>query len=198
MCSPGPAARVGGVGGGSIVKRAPFVVAATAAGLAGVLSYHTKGTSLAALSAAPAPGRAPARSGSGGGGQASQPASSQPASSSHPPASSGQPATSHPTTPPTSAAPVGGTATGTLEQYGYGELSVRVTVSGGHISSIGTAELRTAESYSQQLAVQAIPMLRSEILKAQSTRVYGITGATYTSEAYAASVQSALDKLHFA
>ena len=183
------------------MKRAPFVVAATAAGLAGVLSYHTKGTSLAALSSAPAPGRAPtAKTGHGGGGQASAPAS-------HPagrhPAGTGQPAgtqpaTSRPTTPPTSAASVGGTATGKLEQYGYGELSVRVTVAGGHISSIGTAELRTAESYSQQLAVQAIPMLRSEILKAQSTRVYGITGATYTSEAYAASVQSALDKLHFA
>jgi uncharacterized protein with FMN-binding domain len=38
-------------------------------------------------------------------------------------------------------------------------------------------------------------MLRSEVLSAQSARVNAISGATYTSEAYTASVQSALDTL---
>jgi uncharacterized protein with FMN-binding domain len=37
--------------------------------------------------------------------------------------------------------------------------------------------------------------LQREILSAQSARVNNVTGATYTSEAYAYSVQSALDKL---
>jgi uncharacterized protein with FMN-binding domain len=40
-----------------------------------------------------------------------------------------------------------------------------------------------------------IPLLRNEILSAQSARISGISGATYTSEAYAYSVQAALDTL---
>jgi uncharacterized protein with FMN-binding domain len=87
---------------------------------------------------------------------------------------------------------------GAAEQYGYGVISVKVTVSGSKITDISVADLQTAESYSQQLANQVIPMLRNEILKAQSLHVYGISGATYTSDAYAQSVQSALTKLHFA
>jgi uncharacterized protein with FMN-binding domain len=57
--------------------------------------------------------------------------------------------------------------------------------------------LKTAEQFSQQLAVQAIPVLRNEVLSAQSARIQAVSGATYTSEAYAQSVQAALDKAHF-
>lgn len=115
------------------------------------------------------------------------PAPSQPAS--HPSSPAGAAASAQPT----------GTAsaTGTLEQYGYGELSARVTISGGHITAVSVPELRTAEQYSQQLAVQVIPMLRKEVLAAQSAHIQAVSGATYTSEAYAASLQAALDKVHF-
>jgi hypothetical protein len=87
-------------------------------------------------------------------------------------------------------------ATGTLVQYGYGELSVTVTVHGNQVTAVSVPVLRTAEPYSQQLAEQAIPMLRSEVLAAHGARIHGISGATYTSAAYAQSLQSALDKLH--
>ena len=56
--------------------------------------------------------------------------------------------------------------------------------------------LRTAEPYSQQLAAQVIPMLKSEVLAAGSAQINGVSGATYTSQAYATSLQAALDKLH--
>ena len=36
--------------------------------------------------------------------------------------------------------------------------------------------------------------MKAKILAAQSTQVAAVSGATYTSEAYAQSVQSALDK----
>jgi uncharacterized protein with FMN-binding domain len=39
-------------------------------------------------------------------------------------------------------------------------------------------------------------MLKSEVLSAQSANVNTISGATYTSQAYLASLQSALDRLH--
>jgi uncharacterized protein with FMN-binding domain len=83
-----------------------------------------------------------------------------------------------------------------LEQYGYGELSVLVTVRGAEITNVSVPVLRTAEPYSQQLAVQVLPMLKSEVLAAHSARINAVSGATYTSQAYADSIQSALDKLH--
>jgi len=99
------------------------------------------------------------------------------------------------TTPTTTAVPVTGTAVGTSEQYGYGVLAVKVTEQSGHITDVSVASLQTAEQYSQNLAQQVIPMLRSEVLSAQSAQINAISGATYTSQAYAASVQSALDAL---
>jgi uncharacterized protein with FMN-binding domain len=39
-------------------------------------------------------------------------------------------------------------------------------------------------------------MLKSQVMAADSARINGVSGATYTSEAYAYSLQSALDKLH--
>jgi len=87
------------------------------------------------------------------------------------------------------------TALGSNEQYGYGTLAVRVTVRAGRITDVSMANLQTAEQYSQSLAQQVIPILRNEVLSAQSAHINGISGATYTSEAYAQSVQSALDHL---
>lgn len=86
--------------------------------------------------------------------------------------------------------------TGVVEQYGYGELAVTVTVHGSQITGVSVPVLRTAEPYSQQLAAQVLPMLRSEVLTAHSAQINAVSGATYTSQAYAASIQSALDKLH--
>ncbi|HUZ20421.1 MAG TPA: FMN-binding protein [Acidimicrobiales bacterium] len=149
------------------MRRGPAAVAASAAGLVGVVALHTMRPS-APLRTASAP-----------------PTTARTAS--------GQSA------PPTTAAPtpVGAhSAVGQAEQYGYGVLSVKVSVDGSRITGLTTVGLQTAEPYSQSLAQQVIPMLKSEILTAQSTHVNAISGATYTSEAYAYSAQSALDRLH--
>lgn len=87
-------------------------------------------------------------------------------------------------------------ATGATEQYGFGELAVRVTVSGNRITNVTVPDIQTAEQYSQQLASQVIPTLRSEVLAGQTAGINAVSGATYTSQAYALSVQAALDKLH--
>lgn len=87
-------------------------------------------------------------------------------------------------------------AVGASEQYGYGVLSVKATVKGQRITDVSVVKLQTAEPYSQSIAQQVIPMLRNEVLAAQSARINGISGATYTSQAYAYSLQSALDRLH--
>ncbi len=73
---------------------------------------------------------------------------------------------------------------------------MRVTVRGSRITGLTVPLIRTAEPFSQQLASQAIPVLRNEVLSAQGTNINAVSGATYTSQAYATSVQAALDQLH--
>ncbi|MDA8037815.1 MAG: FMN-binding protein [Actinomycetota bacterium] len=153
-----------------------MAVAATA-GLAGILVAHATG------------GRSRLVSLGGSGPSATSPAGSGAKGGHH---SNGG---ANPSTPGPGAH-VSGSATGSVVQYGYGEISVKVTLSAGKIVNLAVARLATAESYSQSIAQQVIPMLRSEVLSAQSARISAISGATYTCEGYAMSVQSALDKLH--
>lgn len=107
-----------------------------------------------------------------------------------------------PTTSPSSTTAPSGTtttshsATGALEQYGYGEISVTISVENGRIVNAKVASLQTNDSFSQSVAEEAIPVLKNEVLDAQGAKISAVSGATYTSEGYAASVQSALDKLH--
>jgi uncharacterized protein with FMN-binding domain len=157
------------------MKRAPWYVATGAvAGFAAVIGLHGRGAAPAALARPGASGPAKPV-----GGQAPPGRPEDGAGAGRPAASAG----TH-------------TATGVVEQYGYGELAVKVTVRGSAVTAVSVPLLRTAEPFSQQLAEQAIPMLRSEVLAAHGARINGVSGATYTSEAYAASLQSALDKLH--
>jgi uncharacterized protein with FMN-binding domain len=160
------------------MKRAPWYLVGAVAGFASVLALHSRAT--------------PAPSALGAAGKSEQPSqSAQPARSSTGPAAGGSPGSQ-----PAGAA--GGThnATGALERYGYGELAVRVTVSRNRITNVTVPALQTADPTSQQIADQAIPMLRSEVLAADSASINGVSGATFTSEAYATSLQAALDKLH--
>jgi hypothetical protein len=86
-------------------------------------------------------------------------------------------------------------ATGELVNYGYGVMSVTASVHGARLVDVSVAQLQTAEQYSQQLAQQVDPMLAEEAISQQSARIAAVSGATYTSEAYAMSLQSALNKL---
>lgn len=153
------------------MSRRPLVIGAAAAGLASVIVFHSGGSG-AVLGSGPPATTTPLPSTGGGSG------------------------TTTPTT--TSPSSAGGTrsAVGSLENYGYGQLAVKVTVQGTRITGLAVSTLSTAEPYSQSLAQQVIPMLRNEIISAQSARINAVSGATYTSEAYAYSVQAALDHLH--
>ncbi len=96
-----------------------------------------------------------------------------------------------------SPAVVNGSAVGPIENYGYGQLAVKVTVVNSRISDLSVESLQTLESYSQQLEAQVVPILKAEVLQAQGVGISALSGATYTSEAYAYSIQGALDILHF-
>jgi len=75
----------------------------------------------------------------------------------------------------------------------WGPVQVTVKVKGTKILDV-SATYPTERPKSQFINEQAIPMLRSEVLQAQSAQIDLIGGATMTSQAYAMSLQSALDK----
>lgn len=87
-----------------------------------------------------------------------------------------------------------GTFTGKSVQTPYGDIQVAVTVSGGKITDVTTPTLQAYDGRSQRINSQAAPMLKQEVLQAQSANVNMISGATFTSQGYLTSLQSALDQ----
>ena len=79
----------------------------------------------------------------------------------------------------------------------YGAAQVKVTVSGGTITSIEAVQLQGNDPRSVQISSSAEPVLQQEALAAQSADIDAVSGATFTSESYTQSLQSALDKLGF-
>jgi uncharacterized protein with FMN-binding domain len=87
------------------------------------------------------------------------------------------------------------TYNGATAKMKFGPVTVSIAVRGKKIISVN-AVLPTERPRSQRINDQAGPLLRKEVLKAQSARINIVSGATYTSNAYAQSLQSALDKAH--
>jgi uncharacterized protein with FMN-binding domain len=150
------------------LRKTTVAIASAAAGFVLVVAAHVTGSKSVAVGSAPPPSTTPITS-------------------------SGS-TTTGPASPPTTQL---ASAVGSNEQYGYGVMSVKVTLRGHRIVDVSVANLQTAEQYSQSIAQQVIPVLRQEVLAAQGVHVNAISGATYTTEAYLYSVQSALTKLHF-
>ncbi|MEO6533182.1 MAG: FMN-binding protein [Pseudolysinimonas sp.] len=90
-----------------------------------------------------------------------------------------------------------GTFTGTTEQTPFGPMQVAAVISGGKITDVKVLQRTNQGGRSVQISNQADPMLRTEVLQAQTANVSTIGGATYTSEGYLMSLQSALDKAGF-
>ncbi len=176
------------------MRRAPIVIGATIAGLAGVLTFHTRSASLALGSL---PGASATRGSSPSTSVAGAPpsASTTTPSPGTSPAGTG-PAGTSPTTTPTTAPATTRTATGDTVDYTYGSLSVSVTASGSRITKVGIASLNDGGSFrSQSIDQQSIPILEQQALQAQSANIQGVSGASYTSAGFENSLQSALGKL---
>jgi uncharacterized protein with FMN-binding domain len=74
----------------------------------------------------------------------------------------------------------------------YGPVQVTITVTGGKVSDVTAKLPNTGESAA--IAANAGPKLKQQALQKQSADIDTVSGATYTSEAYQKSLQSALDK----
>lgn len=91
------------------------------------------------------------------------------------------------------AAAAGGTYDGAVVQTRFGAVQVRITVKAGAITDVTAIRLTDDDRKSIQISNRAAPLLRSEVLAAQSADVQTISGATVTSDAYLTSLQAAID-----
>ena len=152
------------------MRRAAIALVLTAAGLVPLLRYHPGTTTAAVTPAASTPSvSAPSASTPG----ASTPGASTPSSSTQPAAGAR-------------------TVAGSEVQTEFGPYKVQATFNGQTITNVQLVET-PSDRRSQFIAESAAPTLLQEALQAQSAKIDTVSGATATSEAYAQSLQAAID-----
>lgn len=80
-------------------------------------------------------------------------------------------------------------------KHPFGELRVQVTVGGGRITDVNMQHLDTYDGRSEEIANFSLPALMLQSVTTGNAKVDGISSATYTSQAYERSLQSAIDQL---
>lgn len=86
------------------------------------------------------------------------------------------------------------TVVGSTVQTPYGPLQLSVTFSGSKITNVQALQYPNWHGYSVQLNQYAIPQLNQQAVAANSANINGVSGATFTSQAYAQSLQAAIDQ----
>jgi uncharacterized protein with FMN-binding domain len=79
----------------------------------------------------------------------------------------------------------------------YGPIQIQVTIQAQRITKTTVLDYPQDGGRSQEINDQALPVLGSETLSAQSAKIDTVSGATYTSDGYRQSLQAALDAAHF-
>ncbi|WP_328934683.1 MULTISPECIES: FMN-binding protein [unclassified Streptomyces] len=85
------------------------------------------------------------------------------------------------------------TVTGETAQTRWGPVQVRITLTNGRITDVSAVQSPSDNPRDQEINSYALPELRREVLAAQSAKIDTVSGATYTSDGYRQSLQSALD-----
>lgn len=86
------------------------------------------------------------------------------------------------------------TYTGAAVDTQYGPVQVQITVQAGKLVKVAAIEYPTHDPRDQQINSYAVPALNQEALAAGSAHIDMVSGATYTSQGYLSSLQSALDQ----
>ena len=186
------------------MKKALLITGGTVAGIAAVLSYTPAQLTSASGSISPSGGGATIDSGAPATPSTQVPTETTvptptPTQTSAPaPAPTSAPApapTSAPAPAPTSAsAPADVTVTGRgYNAGGFGTVSVQITVTNGVVTAAKAVSYPNRDNRSAWISKQAIPWLVEQTLAAKdSANVAGVGGATYTTDAWINSLQSAL------
>jgi uncharacterized protein with FMN-binding domain len=86
------------------------------------------------------------------------------------------------------------TVTGEVAQTQWGPVQVELTISSGKITAVAVPQYPNGNGQDAQINSYALPTLIQETLSAQSASIDMVSGATFTSNGYLQSLQSALDK----
>jgi uncharacterized protein with FMN-binding domain len=153
------------------MRRVFLAVTGTIAGLVALLSFRSHVPSAAPVATSGGSGAAAAGNGSGTGSGAG----------------SGQPAAS------ASLAAGEQAIDGNVANTAYGPVQVQVLVKKSKIVKVNILEQPSSTAHDLQIGQFAFPQLIHETLTAQSARIDAVSGASYTSQGYIQSLQSALD-----
>jgi uncharacterized protein with FMN-binding domain len=126
---------------------------------------------------------------------AATPAATQAVSGDGPARTSTPAATGTPAPTPKATADARQVVDGQVVDTRYGPVQVEVTLEGSTITDVQALELPSDRRTSAEISQTVGPWLHDEVLQAQSANIDIISGATYTSMAYAQSLQSALDSI---
>ena len=177
-------------------KRGAIALSLTTVALILLFSFKTPDTGTLSVGrnvalVAPVVTSAPASAGAAtaAGGAASPPTSNGNSAASPAPAASAAPTAHSGGTPLAN-----GTVAGPVVQTQFGPVQVQVTIANGKITDVTALQLPSDRQRSAYISGIVGPMLQSEALTAQSAQIDLISGATYTSDAYAQSLQAALDQ----
>jgi uncharacterized protein with FMN-binding domain len=154
------------------MRRAVLAILSTVAGLVLLLTFKTQTASTSALAAPPAeisPSTSTSTGSSGTGSSAT--------------GSSG-----------TGSSSTSKTVTGSAADTRYGPVQVKITVTNGQLTAVTATEYPTSNPRDQEINSYAIPQLNQEATAAKSAQIDTVSGATYTSDGYTTSLQSALDQ----
>jgi uncharacterized protein with FMN-binding domain len=99
------------------------------------------------------------------------------------------------------AGPVSGMGTGTpyagsVAATRWGDVQVGITVENGKITDVVVPVYPAGNRRDKEINERALPVLREQVLAAQSADIDGVSGATVTSDGYRESLQAALDAAH--
>ncbi len=171
------------------MRRITTWLLSTISALVLLFSYHTStssspSTSIVAQFGATTDGTSTGTSGSTGSGSSSDSGSSSGSGSSSDGGSSSGSGT-------TSAAK---TYTGDSVSTRYGDVQVQITVQNGKITDSTVTKVPWSNGKDQEINSYAVPILNQEAVAQQSANIDMVSGATYTSNGYVGSLQSAIDQ----
>jgi uncharacterized protein with FMN-binding domain len=173
------------------MRRVALALFGTIAGLVGLLTFKTHPASVATPPAAVSTtGSGSDTTGSSGSTDAGSDDNSgtQPSTSSSSSSTSGSGSTSSGSSSGTK------TVTGDAIDTQYGPIQVRITVRNGKVVSATAVQYPAQDPRDAQINAYAIPVLQQESVGVSHSNIDMVSGATYTSEGYVQSLQSALNK----
>ena len=158
------------------MRRVLFAVVSTVVGLVALLGFKTHAPEALALGGTGTTGG----TGSTGGTTTTTPKTT---------------ASAGPSTAATKAASASRTITGSSIDTRYGAVQVEIKVSGKTITAVNAVALPDQDGHSAQISQYCAPILSQEAMSAQTAQIQMISGATFTSDGYIQSLQSAIDQI---